>query len=80
MTLNVKFESQEEKMQLRVPEETVRVPVDNVTDYQKLQNKPSINGEVLEGDKSFEDFGRRTINNMEIIKIVDKQFAEIFGG
>ncbi len=49
-------------------------------DYEKLTHKPSLNGVIIRGEKTFEDYGEGTLTNAEIKEIVDKQFKEIFGG
>lgn len=49
-------------------------------DYEKLINKPSINGVELISDKSFEELGRDNIKNRTIKDIIDEQFDLIFGG
>lgn len=48
--------------------------------YEKLINKPSINGVELISDKSFEDLGRDDIKNKRIKEIIDEQYNLIFGG
>lgn len=48
--------------------------------YNLLDYKPSINGEVLSGDKTFEELGRDDIKNRTIKDIIDEQFNLIFGG
>lgn len=48
--------------------------------YEKLINKPSINGVELINDKSFEELGRDDIKNRTIKDIIDEQFNLIFGG
>ena len=48
--------------------------------YEKLINKPSINGVELISDKSFEDLGRDDIKNKRIKEIIDEQYDLIFGG
>lgn len=40
-------------------------------DYDDLTNKPSINGNALSGDKSFDDFGLNAIDNAEIDVIME---------
>ena len=47
-----------------------------VYDYNRLDNKPSINGVELINDKSFEDLGVRTMTNFEILAV----FNRVFGG
>lgn len=49
-------------------------------DYDKLNNKPSINGVELSGDRSFEDLGRLNMRNIRIKSIIDNAYNEIFGG
>jgi len=43
-------------------------------DYNKLDNKPSINNVILEGNRTFEDLGRYDISNSRIKQIVDDAF------
>lgn len=39
-------------------------------DYEKLHNKPSINGVKLIQDKSFEDLGDHVLTNFEILELM----------
>ena len=39
-------------------------------DYDKLKNKPSINGVELVQDKSFEDLGDHVLTNFEILELM----------
>ena len=39
-------------------------------DYEKLKNKPSINGVALVSDKSFEDLGDHVLTNFEILELM----------
>ena len=39
-------------------------------DYEKLRNKPSINGVKLIQDKSFEDLGDHVLTNFEILELM----------
>lgn len=39
-------------------------------DYEKLVNKPSINGVELIQDKSFEDLGTHAMTNFEILELM----------
>ncbi|HAH17793.1 MAG TPA: hypothetical protein DCL29_02105 [Eubacterium sp.] len=52
----------------------------STTDYEALLNRPSVNGVILEKDKSFEELGRNDIANTRIKQIIDEQFDLIFGG
>lgn len=47
-----------------------------VYDYNRLDNKPSINEVELINDKSFEELGVRTMTNLEILAV----FNRVFGG
>ena len=38
--------------------------------YEKLKNKPSINGVELVQDKSFEDLGDHVLTNFEILELM----------
>lgn len=42
--------------------------------YAPLPDKPLINGEVLLGDKSFEDLGDHILTNLEIKAMFDRVF------
>lgn len=44
-------------------------------DYDMLENKPSINGTVLMGDKGIEDIGIKPLTNKEILEIVNKAYG-----
>lgn len=50
------------------------------TDYNTLQNKPTVNGVELKGNKTIEDLGEHTITNSELNDIVNYQYNLIFGG
>ena len=39
-------------------------------DYEKLKNKPSINGVELMQDKSFEELGDHVLTNFEILELM----------
>ena len=39
-------------------------------DYEKLKNKPSINGIELVQDKSFEELGDHVLTNFEILELM----------
>ena len=39
-------------------------------DYEKLKNKPSINGVELVQDNSFEDLGDHVLTNFEILELM----------
>lgn len=39
-------------------------------DYEKLKNKPSVNGVELVQDKSFEDLGDHILTNFEILELM----------
>ena len=49
-------------------------------DYEKLINQPSVNGEILIGDKTFEQLGRENMRNKAIKDLIDEQWENIFGG
>lgn len=49
-------------------------------DYKKLQNKPSVNGVELAGNKTIEDLGEETLSNAEISSAIDKMFNLVFKG
>ena len=52
--------------ELKMPRSTVE------KDYEKLVNKPSINGVELIQDKSFEDLGDHVLTNFEILELMKK--------
>ena len=41
-------------------------------DYEKLKNKPSINGVELIANKSFEELGEHVLTNFEILELMKK--------
>lgn len=43
-------------------------------DYEKLINHPQINDEEVVGNKTFEQYGLRSITNLEIKEIFDRVF------
>lgn len=43
-----------------------KVMVSGTSDYEKLKNKPRLNGVELIGDKSFEDVGLVALSNSEL--------------
>lgn len=47
-----------------------RIDVNNVSNYDLLNNKPQINSVTLQGDKSFEDLGLEGISNIELENIL----------
>ncbi len=47
-------------------------------DYEKIRNKPKINGVELLGDKTFEQLGRKKMTNRAIQDIVDSVYNDIF--
>lgn len=47
-------------------------------DYEQLENRPSINGQELIGNKTFEELGEETISNQELKDIIDKYYMEVF--
>ena len=47
-----------------------RTEVNNVADYDLLNNKPQINSVTLQGDKSFEELGLEGISNIELEHIL----------
>lgn len=49
-------------------------------DYNKLINKPSINGVELIGDKSFADLHLIPIPHEGIMDILEEAYDEVFGG
>ena len=48
----------------------------SVLSYNRLSDKPSINGVVLQDDKSFEELGVEPMTNLEILDT----FNRVFGG
>jgi hypothetical protein len=51
---------------LKIKLENVRGSGEGTKDYEKLINKPRIEGEELIGDKSFEDLHMHVLTNLEI--------------
>jgi hypothetical protein len=51
---------------LKIKLENVRGGGEGTKDYEQLLNKPSIEGEVLIGNKTFEDLHMHVLTNLEI--------------
>ena len=47
-----------------------KVMVSGTSDYEKLKNKPHLNGVELVGDKSLEDVGFVALSNSELEKLL----------
>ena len=47
-----------------------KVVVAGTSDYEKLKNKPHLNGVELVGNKSFEDVGLVALSNSELEKLL----------
>ena len=47
-----------------------KVVMSGTSDYEKLKNKPRLNGMELVGDKSFEDVGLVALSNSELEKLL----------
>ena len=73
--LNINLED-EESLNVNLLE---GIPV-SMDDYNALRNHPSINGEELIGNKTFEQLGRENIRNVRLKNIIDDQYDAIFGG
>lgn len=52
------------------------VPIQAPSDYNPLYNKPSVNDEILQGNKTFEQLGLKSMTNLEIKELFDKVFKE----
>lgn len=50
------------------------IRINNVSDYDLLQNKPLINSVTLQGDKSFSDLGMDRITNSELENLIQNIF------
>lgn len=46
------------------------------TDYEQLENKPSIEGVELVGDRTLGEFGERPLSNVEIKTVFDRVFGK----
>lgn len=44
-----------------------------IKDYEKLENKPKIEGNELIGNKSFSDLGLQILTNLEIENLINNQ-------
>lgn len=49
---------------------TVPSSVNGVSDYERLNNKPSIEDVTLIGNKTFEDLGLESIDNTELMDLL----------
>lgn len=65
-SINGSITSQKFSGGIKLPSST---PVEN--DYEKLKNKPSINGVTVEKNKSFEDLGCDSVTNTELKSIYE---------
>ena len=45
-------------------------------DYEKLKNKPSINGVELVGNQSFDDLGMSELTALDVFNILNKVWEE----
>lgn len=41
------------------------------SDYNRLRNRPKINGTTIEGDKKLKDYGYDTLSNVELEELFD---------
>lgn len=56
---------------LKIKLENVRGGGEGTKDYEQLLNKPSIEGVVLIGDKTFEDLHMHVLTNIEIENLLN---------
>lgn len=79
MEREIVIELEEDKIDIEIGEEqnegieikdVERVPTGSVSDYEKLSNKPKIEGIELIGDRSFKDLGMVSITNLELEKLL----------
>lgn len=56
---------------LQIKLENVRGGGEGTKDYEQLLNKPSIEGEVLIGNKTFEDLHMHVLTNIEIENLLN---------
>lgn len=64
------FSSSKETFGLKVQEYTEVM----VKDYNRLDNKPSIETVTLQGDKTFEELGMSKLTNQELRDLLDLSF------
>ena len=84
-TLNINLTTEDElQVNLGNDEDSLLMQLLNdsygVSRYAELPDKTSINGVVLENDKTFEELGREDIRNSRIKEIIDTEYENIFGG
>lgn len=73
--IHLRIANNEPEIELEV-QEVMQGQGNGTDDYEELINKPSINGAVLSGDKSFENLGLSPLSNLEIMSIINKASNE----
>lgn len=73
--IQLEIADNEPEIELEV-QEVMQGQGNSTDDYEELINKPSINGTVLSGDKSFENLGLSPLSNLEIMSIINKASNE----
>lgn len=71
--LDISINTENENIEVEI-EDSERVPTGNVGDYNKLVNKPRIEGIELKDNKTLEDLGLSEISNLEIDELFKKYF------
>lgn len=79
VNLNFKLKDSSKPLNFKLGEKYV-IEKGGTSDYEKINNKPKINGEELSGNKTFEQLGEETLTTDNIRDSVDKAFKAIFGG
>lgn len=69
--LDISINTENENVEIGI-EDSDRVPVGNIGDYNKLANKPKIEGVELKDNKSFEELGLSKISNIQIDELLKK--------
>lgn len=69
--LDISINTENENVEIGI-EDSDRVPTGSVGDYNKLVNKPKIEGIELKDNKSFEDLGLSKISNIQIDELLKK--------
>lgn len=73
-TTNIEFESTFNDIPTNFEADFNTVQAIESNDYLKLMNKPKINGEVVEGDKTLEQYHLESLSTEEIIHMWNQKY------
>lgn len=69
--IEMRFNPNNTRIEIEV-EEVMESVSGGTKDYEKLENKPSINSVELVGNKTFEELGITPLSNIEIMNIINR--------